>query len=96
MCNNIICGGFWIQPPPGKPDPIDRSCIKWDTEAKNWKNLTVKLKESRDNHVCWGLRSGEVLLFGGADHKSNAEKLSKDGKSSKIAFDLTGNHKHIE
>ena len=71
--------------------------MKWDEAANNFTTLNITLKEPRDNHICWGLPSGDVLLFGGTDDESdNTERVFKNGKSSEIAFLLDKNHKTIE
>ena len=75
----------------------DRSCVKWDVEANKFIDLNIKLKRQRDNSVCWGLPSGDVLLFGGHDiNSSNTERVFKNGQSSEVAFQLGQNHIFIE
>ena len=82
MCNNIVCGGT-----------KERTCEKFDGTS-TFTLLRVKLTGARWSHSCWGLKSGDVLLFGGytdEDWKydkdsTSAEKVSADGSSSKIAF----------
>ena len=75
---------------------VDRTCVKWDDEANKFVNLNVRLIEPRDNHICWGLPSGDVLLFGGTDDVHDTERVFKDGKSSETAFQLDKNHFTIE
>ena len=96
MCNNIICGGFSKNP---EVVGFDRSCVKWDEEATKFIKLDVKLIKPRDNIVCWGLQSGDVLLFGGHDSGDNisaTERVFKNVSSSEIAFSLKINHHKIE
>ena len=93
MCNNMICGGFSKTP---QTQNIDKSCVKWDEAAKNFTTLNITLKEPRDNLLCWGLQSGDVLLFGGTDDVHDTERVFKDGKSSETAFQLDKNHFTIE
>ena len=93
MCNNMICGGFSKLHQTGN---VDRSCVKWDEAANNFTTLNIKLKEPRDNLLCWGLPSGDVLLFGGTDDVHDTERVFQNGTSSEIAFQLDKNHKTIE
>lgn len=82
MCNNMVCGGT-----------KERTCEKFDGTS-TFTSVRVKLTGARWAHSCWGLKSGDVLLFGGytdEDWKydkdsTSAEKVSADGSSSKIAF----------
>jgi len=80
MCHNIICGGW------GSPDP-DRSCERFDG-ASSFARLSVRLMQRRDDHLCWGLKSGEVILFGGLESKRTTERVSADGLSSSRDFNL--------
>ena len=93
MCNNIICGGF-----SNKTDKIQqRSCIKWDENEGKFKKLPVLLNKTRDNSLCWGLKSGDVILFGGHDETTgDTERVSRSGETSEIAFPLDQGHHHIE
>ena len=85
ICHNIVCGG-WVK-------EAERSCEKFDG-ISTFTSLPVRLVGVRWSHSCWGLKSGDVLLFGGytdEDWKydkdsTSAEKVSADGSSSKIAF----------
>ena len=70
--------------------------MKWDDHVKNFSELNLTLKEPRDNIICWGISSGDVLLFGGADDVHDTERVLKDRKSSEIAFTLDKNHITIE
>ena len=74
MCNNMICGGY------GSPDP-ERSCEMFDG-ASSFTRLPVSLVQRRDDHLCWGLQSGEVIIFGSYDSKRTTERVSADGLSS--------------
>ena len=84
MCNNIVCGGT-----------KERTCEKFDGTS-TFTLLRVKLTGARWSHSCWGLKSGDILLFGGYTDEywkydfdgdsDSAEKVSADGSSSKIAF----------
>ena len=44
----------------------------------------VTLRQSNQGHLCWGLPTGEVLLF----HHSKTEKVSADGSSSPVDFNV--------
>ena len=95
MCNGFICGGFYINP----DIDIDDTCVKWNDEKKGFDDLDLRLVKARDNIVCWGLPSGDVLLFGGADEnygEGDVERVRKDGNSTEIVFPLLDNHLHIE
>jgi len=50
--------------------------------------LPVSLVQRRDDHLCWGLQSGEVILFGSYDSKRTTERVSADGLSSSTDFNL--------
>ena len=80
LCNNIICGGY------GAPDP-ERSCEMFDG-ISSFTRLPVSLVQRRDDHLCWGLQSGEVILFGSYDSKRTTERVSADGLSSSTDFNL--------
>ena len=80
LCNNMFCGGY------GSPDP-DRYCEMFDGSS-SFTTLPVTLEEKRFNHLCWGLKSGEVILLGGTDSKRTTERVSADGSSSSPDFSL--------
>ena len=80
MCNSMLCGGY------GSPDP-DRSCEMFDGSS-SFTRLPVTLVEARDGHLCWGLKSGEVLLLGGRGSTRTTERISEDGSSSSPDFSL--------
>ena len=49
----------------------------------------LKLLKPRDNSLCWGLSSGDVLLFGGHDNGTDdTERVLKDASASEFAFEL--------
>ena len=78
ICNNILCGG---------PD-TQRSCEHFERNF-TFTKLPVNLVESRLDHLCWGLPSGEVLLMGGgrgADGFKTTERVSSDGSTSTEDF----------
>ena len=77
MCNGFICGGFYINP----DIDIDDTCVRWNDEKKGFDDLDLRLIKARDNIVCWGLPSGDVLLFGGADENygENGGKCCRNG-----------------
>ena len=57
----------------------------------------LKLLKPRDNSLCWGLSSGDVLLFGGHDNGTDdTERVLKDASASEFAFELKKNHEIIE
>ena len=80
MCNNMICGGN------GSPEP-DRTCELFDG-ISSFTRLPVTLVEKRDDLPCWGLNSGEVILFGGTENRRTTERVSADGSSSSADFSL--------
>ena len=80
ICNNIICGGY------GSPDP-ERICERFDGRS-SFKRLEVYLNRDRDDHLCWGLKSGEVILLGGYHSQRTTERVSADGFSSSASFSL--------
>ena len=80
MCNSMLCGGY------GSPEP-DRSCEMFDG-SYSFTRLPVTLVERRDDHLCWGLKSGEVILLGGSSSKRTTERVSADGSSSSADFSL--------
>ena len=56
MCNNMVCGGLGRN--------ARESCEKFDG-ISSFTSLPVRLVERRYRHLCWGLKSGDVLLLGG-------------------------------
>ena len=80
LCNNMVCGGV------GK-DGDFRSCKMFDGNT-TFKSLPVRLLEKRSRHICWGLKSGDVLLLGGEDSKWTTERISADGSTSSLDFTL--------
>ena len=78
MCNNMVCGG--------EDRKAKKSCEKFDGVSR-FTSLPVRLVKSRYGHLCWGLRSGDVLLLGGQE-ASTTERVSADGSSSKLDFKL--------
>ena len=83
FCNNMVCGGSYNNPEAYK------TCERFDGFS-TFTKLPVRLAERRINHVCWGLKSGDVLLLGGFGHResSNTERVSADGSSSSLDFKL--------
>ena len=79
MCNNMIFGGF--------TSGSERSCEMFDGSS-SFTRLPVTLVERRDDHLCWGLKSGEVILLGGSNSKRTTERVSADGSSSSADFSL--------
>ena len=78
FCNNFLCGG--------RGASSERSCEKFDGE--NFEPLPVSLLGRREFHMCWGLKSGEVILLGGDSNGSTSEIISSDGTSSSPSFKL--------
>jgi len=78
LCGNLACGGEQDQ----------RSCRRFNRANKQWERLSVSLRYARENHLCWALPSGEVLLLGGqaSSSKTTSERVSADGSSSSTAF----------
>ena len=83
FCNNMVCGGTYFNPEAYK------SCERFDLTG-SFTTLPVRLVERRVNHLCWGLKSGDVLLIGGMGqrHSPNTERVSRDGSSSSLDFKL--------
>ena len=79
MCNNMVCGG-WTRRTGGL-----KSCEKFDG-ISSFTSLPVRLVERRYRHLCWGLKSGDVLLLGGSSSETTTERVSADGSSSKLDF----------
>ena len=73
MCNNMVCGGS--------------SCEKFDG-ISSFTSLPLRLVRGRYDHLCWGLKSGDVLLLGGWYSEKTTERVSADGSSSKLDFKL--------
>ena len=79
MCNNMVCGGWTTV--------AEKSCEKFDG-ISSFTSLPVRLVKSRISHLCWGLKSGDVLLLGGSSSKTTTERVSADGSNSKLDFKL--------
>ena len=79
MCNNMVCGGLSRK--------AGKSCEKFDG-ISSFTSLPVRLVKHRYRHLCWGLKSGDVLLLGGWYSEKTTERVSADGSSSKLAFKL--------
>ena len=77
LCGNLVCGG----------DIIQKSCFRFDGEG-TFTTTSVTLTKTRQHHLCWALPSGEVLLLGGYHSKSLTERVSADGSSSMVDFNL--------
>ena len=84
FCNSMVCGGTFFNPEAYK------SCERFDSRTSSFIVLPVKLVERRVNHLCWGLKSGDVLLIGGWGQRRspNTERVSRDGSSSSLDFKL--------
>ena len=82
FCNNMVCGGTFFNPEAYK------SCERFQARNSSFILLPVKLVERRVNHLCWGLKSGDVLLLGGSSSETTTERVSADGSSSKLDFKL--------
>ena len=82
ICNNMVCGGSYHNPEAYK------TCERFDG-ISTFTKLPVRLVERRFNHLCWGLKSGDVLLIGGlVQRPPNTERVSRDGSSSSLDFNL--------
>ena len=85
ICNNMVCGGSYHNPEAYK------TCERFDG-ISTFTKLPVRLAERRVHHLCWGLKSGDVLLLGGwgspYGSSSNTERVSADGSSSSLDFKL--------
>ena len=64
-----------------------KSCEKFDG-ISSFTSLPLRLVKSRDRGLCWGLKSGDVLLLGGLYSEKTTERVSADGSSSKLDFKL--------
>ena len=70
MCNNMVCGGEWVE---CQRDPKctgdgceicesqEGTCEKFDG-ISTFNLLPVKLIGERNYHLCWGLKSGDVKI----------------------------------
>ena len=76
FCNNFLCGGH----------PSDRSCEKFD--GNSFELLPVSLVQPREFHMCWGLKSGDVILLGGKNSPTTSEVVSANGTLSSPSFNL--------
>ena len=83
QCGHLLCGGTVIT--------TRRSCLKLNPLTGNFTPTSVKLREGRDNHLCWDVEgeNGPVLLMGGLYSKRSTELVSSDGSSSSASFTLT-------
>ena len=79
LCGRLACGGY-IDP--------SKSCSWFDAGSLTFSALPVTLIESRVQHLCWQLGSGDVLLLGGWYSGSTTERLTADGLSSTADFNL--------
>ena len=79
MCNNMVCGGSGSE--------AMKSCEKFDG-ISSFTSLPLRLVKSRDRGLCWGLKSGDVLLLGGLYSEKTTERVSADGSNSKLDFRL--------
>ena len=79
LCNNMYCGGYGGY----------TSCVRFHGNG-TFTPLPVTLVNSRYNHICWGLPSGEVILMGGSSTSglTTTERVSADGSSSSPDFNL--------
>ena len=77
MCNNMICGGLDLQ-----------SCELFDGTS-SFTRLPVSLLRGREDHLCWAINTGEIILFGGYHSDRTTEKVSADGFSSTRDFNLS-------
>ena len=82
FCNKFLCGGHET----AEAATPERSCEKF--YGKNFELLPVSLLEPRKFHLCWGLKSGEVILLGGEGSSTTSEVVSADGTSSSLSFGL--------
>ena len=79
VCGNIVCGGKWTP----------NSCFRLEVDG-TFTTLPVTLTVERENHLCWDLPSGEILLLGGQKGRAprTTDRVSADGSSSAPDFDL--------
>ena len=78
FCNNLYCGG----------NPNSRkSCVRFQGNG-TFSQVPVLLVEERAAHLCWGLPTGDVILFGGRYSKRTTERVSSTGLSSSPDFNL--------
>ena len=82
MCHNMVCGGGGQ-----RRKNAENSCEKFDGKFR-FTSLPVRLVQKRIYHLCWGLKSGDVLLLGGYTSSSSTERVSADGSSSSLDFKL--------
>ena len=83
MCNNMVCGSVYGD------SSVSSTCEKFDG-ISTFNLLPVKLIGDRNYHLCWELKSGEVLLLGSSSSYSGqtTERVSADGLSSSLDFPL--------
>ena len=88
MCHNIFCGGSSFLGSTSTSTST-RSCDMFDG-ISTFKRSNVTLVEKREDHLCWGLKSGEVILLGGSHSTRTTERVSADagGLSSSADFSL--------
>ena len=63
------------------------SCLRYNGDG-SVTTLDLRLENKRNNHLCWTLPSGEVLLMGGSNSEGTTDKVSADGESSSRDFNL--------
>ena len=80
--NELVCGGG-----DGDNRNTTRSCDRWTNGS--WTRTTIRLRESRRNHVSWSTERG-IYLIGGSYSKRTSELVGWDGKVKDgfvVAFD---------
>ena len=76
FCHQMLCGG----------NGATRSCLMFD--GSSFSSLPVSLLERRQYHLCWALNNGDVLLLGGVYSPTTTERVSAEGSSSSLDFNL--------
>ena len=50
LCGDLLCG--------------INTCMRWNSDTYKFEKTSVNLQKRRDNHLCWAIDNG-VLLLGG-------------------------------
>ena len=92
MCHGMLCGGWTNENQGGA-----QTCERFEATTGTFTLLPVELRQRRAYIPCWGLESGDVLLFGGWTWSSQSssmvnnnvtERVSADGSSSSYDFTM--------
>ena len=73
----------------------NKTCSYFEADSLTFSALPLTLIESRVQHLCWQLRSGDILLLGGWYSGTTTERLGFNGSSSTADFDLAYNVRYF-